>query len=231
MVLRKISEVELNKYGSRGEVVEQDCKKEIQKCLDKIELKLIFLQKEVKILKAAFSLAVPSGQFIDETIVKINRGLKYIVHSLDYLGRFSGTSRKQYMGEDIEINFFQEKDHLHIEFPDLLPKRLDPKAAYTYKDLEAMYSPSFERSFKSNKHKIYGEKVIIVYTHFFSSEKEYIDHDNFETKIITDLIASYVLFDDSPKHCAILFDYKLGDKRHTEVDVYPMKSYIKDFKK
>ena len=91
-----------------------------------------------------------------------------------------------------------------------------------------MYEPAFSKFFSGRKHVIYSKKAVIVYTHFFSSEREFRDHDNFETKIITDLITANMLLDDSPKHCAIFMDYKMGEQSHTEVDVMPFEE-LKEF--
>ena len=123
-------------------------------------------------------------------------------------------------------------ERLHIVFPSLLPKRIERQnnqAVYTNADIRQMYEPAFSKFFSGRKHVIYSKKAVIVYTHFFTSEREFRDHDNFETKIITDLITANMLLDDSPKHCAIFMDYKMGEQSHTEVDVMPfeeLKTFI-----
>jgi hypothetical protein len=126
-----------------------------------------------------------------------------------------------------DLKFWWEGEHLHIEFPSLLPRRIQLRSSFTQVDIRKMYLPSFEEYFKG-KHLIYNQKAVIIFTHFFNSEKSLIDHDNFETKVVTDLITSYVFRDDSPKNCAVYMDYRMGEKSHTEIDVVPFE-HLKDF--
>ena len=122
------------------------------------------------------------------------------------------TFRLRFKGDDIsgvvkqELKFWQEGEHLHIEFPSLLPKRVQLRSPFPQEDIRKMYLPSFEEFFKE-KHLIYDRKAVIIFTHFFNSKKLFIDHDNFETKVVTDLITSYMFKDDSPNFCAVYMDY------------------------
>ena len=151
------------------------------------------------------------------------------------IGQYSGFTGKQEINMIVgeKLNISMDGDRLHIDFPTLLPKRIgstNNNAVYTSADIRQMYEPAFTEFFSSRKHNVYQKKAVIIYTHFFSSEKEFRDHDNFETKIITDLITGNVFLDDSPKHCAIYMDYMMGEHSHTEVDVIPfeeLRYYLK----
>ncbi len=175
----------------------------------------------------------PNAYFVNSELVKLNAIIKKIVGKTMEIGRYSGFTGKQeitrMMGEELETSLDGER--LHIVFTSLLPKRIERQnnqAVYTNADIRQMYEPAFSKFFSGRKHVIYSKKAVIVYTHFFSSEREFRDHDNFETKIITDLITANMLLDDSPKHCAIFMDYKMGEQSHTEVDVMPFEE-LKEF--
>ena len=87
--------------------------------------------------------------------------------------------------------------------------------------MRRMYEPAFTEFLRKRKKTVWNKRVIIRYTHFFEQESQIRDYDNFETKIITDLITPLVNFDDSPKECIIMSDYRMGEKCHTEVDIIP----------
>ncbi len=230
MLLKDIPEDEIKKYIednlSEEEYEKYDSKRTVRNILKTLDSYIESLGKSSDELKRLFDEDMPNGYFINNELQKFNRLLKRTVNKSSELGIYSGISGKERIreiaGEDLKMSMDGER--LHIVFPTLLPKRIErtsKSAVYTNSDIRQMYEPAFTRFFSHGKHIIYSKKAAIIYTHYFSSEKEFIDHDNFETKIVTDLITANLLLDDSPKHCAILMDYKMGDKSHTEVDVVP----------
>ena len=128
-----------------------------------------------------------------------------------------------------DVKFIENEDHIKIVFPDLLPKRInyaDKANLLSYADLKQMYVPVFQSYYKNRAYKVWDRRVIIRYMHIYESEKKMRDFDNFETKIITDLITPLVNYDDSPKECMIMSEYRIGKKNHTEVDIIPFDSKI-----
>ena len=211
-----------------------DNRKAVEKMFKTLDSHIVSLKKSADFLRELMFEDYPSNDFVNNELVRVNSIIKKIVSKTMEIGRYSGFSGKQeinrIMGEELLMSLDGER--LHIVFPTLLPKRIERQnnqAVYTNADIRQMYEPAFSNFFSENKHVIYSKKAVIIYTHFFSSEKEFRDHDNFETKIITDLITANLFYDDSPKHCAIFMDYKMGEYSHTEVDVIPfteLKSFI-----
>ena len=210
-----------------------DNRRAVAKMFKTLDGHISSLKASADFLKELMFEESPNAYFVNDELVKLNAIIKKIVGKTMEIGRYSGFTGKQeisrMMGEELEISLDGER--LHIVFPSLLPKRIERQnnqAVYTNADIRQMYEPAFSKFFSGRKHVIYSQKAVIVYTHFFTSEREFRDHDNFETKIITDLITANMLLDDSPKHCAIFMDYKMGEQSHTEVDVMPFEE-LKEF--
>ncbi len=55
------------------------------------------------------------------------------------------------------------------------------------------------------------------------------DHDNFEVNAVADIVAVYMLYDDSPKYCNHYYCSAKGDKLRTEVYVVPQDEYFNWF--
>lgn len=114
-----------------------------------------------------------------------------------------------------------ESDVINIVLPDLLPRRLQNGKIFENLDyIRCQYIEAFRHYFQ-NKRIEYSERVVIYFKNYFTSEKNMIDDDNFDAKIITDIIAQYVLIDDNPKRCMKIFDYGIGEKRRTEIMIFP----------
>ncbi len=238
MVLTDISEKELEKYIvenlSDEEYEEYDSRKSIKRMLTKLDKYIDSLKESSDELKKLFSEDIPNSYFIKKEIVKFNSFLKKTANKSNEIGLYSGCLDKKDRRDAtaVEVKFSMAGERLHITFPTLLPKKIERvsnSTAYTSADIRQMYEPAFNKFFSNGRHIIYSKKAAIIYTHYFTSEREFIDHDNFETKIVTDLITGSMLLDDSPKHCAILMDYKMGEYSHTEVDVIPfdeLKSFL-----
>lgn len=120
-------------------------------------------------------------------------------------------------------------DRLHIICPELLPKRLkhNGEDPYTYENLRQMYLPSIEAFFSDDSNKrLYNERVVIVYTYYYKNNERKKDYDNYETKFMTDILSSNLLYDDSPVFCCVYQDYRQGTKTHTEIDVMPEREFL-----
>ena len=233
MVLSKISDEELKKHekdSTSEDAAVSDNRRAVSKMFKTLDSHISSLKESAEFLKEMMFEDSPNTYFVNNEFIRLNSIIKKIVSKTSEIGRYSGFTGKQEInriaGE--KLVFSMDGDRLHIVFPSLLPKRIERQnntAVYTNADIRQMYEPAFSEYFSGRKDTIYTKKVVIIYTHFFSSEKEFRDHDNFETKIITDLITASVMLDDSPKHCAIFMDYRMGEKSHTEVDVIPFDEF------
>jgi len=58
------------------------------------------------------------------------------------------------------------------------------------------------------------------------SERQHRDHDNIECNKITDLIAFYVMYDDSPRFCNHYYCTAVGNEDETQVFVVPQSGYL-----
>lgn len=119
---------------------------------------------------------------------------------------------------------------IKIILPDLLPKRINYKNVRnkTVENLDYIrygYLGAFSQYF-DDKHYTFDNRVVILYKHIYASEKFIRDDDNFDYKIITDLIAEYVLVDDSPKYCMKIFDYGMGETNHSEISIFPVHEWL-----
>ncbi len=115
-----------------------------------------------------------------------------------------------------------KEDVILIKLNELLPRRQQNGKIFENLDyLRCIYLESFKKFF-SDKHIIYRERVVILFKNFFPEESSMIDDDNFDTKIITDMIAEYVLIDDNPKRCMKIFDYGISNDKHTEIIIFPL---------
>lgn len=231
-----IKETETNEYEcvmAEADNEISDNRRAVAKMFKTLDSHIRTLKESADYLKELMFEDSCNAYFVNNELVRLNATIKKIVNKTMEIGRYSGFTGKQeinrMMGEELLMSLDGER--LHIVFPSLLPKRIERQnnqAVYTNADIRQMYEPAFSEFFSGNKHVIYSKKAVIIYTHFFSSEREFRDHDNFETKIVTDLITANMLLDDSPKHCAVFMDYKMGEHSHTEVDVMPFEE-LKEF--
>lgn len=195
--------------------------------LEKMDSLLCQMKENIDALKRLFLSERPDKFFISNSASELLRKIK---HFADIANKFSMNCFTEiqditYLNAE-KLEFTQTGEHLHIVFPSLLPMRIsDNHSVYSKRDIISMYEPAFRDYFKNKERTVYKKKAVIIYTHYFSDEMNLIDHDNFETKIITDIISSYILLDDSPKHCSLFMDYKIGEHNHTEIDVIPFDGF------
>lgn len=122
---------------------------------------------------------------------------------------------------------FLEEDVLQITLKELLPRRYNSGKIYENLDyIRCSYIESF-RCFFMDKHIAYNDRVVILIKNYFTSEAALVDDDNFDAKIITDMIAQYVLIDDNPSRCMKVYDYGIGESSHTEITVFPMNKWMR----
>lgn len=128
------------------------------------------------------------------------------------------------------IDFRAYEDTLIIDLPELLPHRPTYDAVkrtmkyyYDIDKWKIMYEAAFRKEFEYGKFQIYGEKVCLIFLHHYDREKKVVpDTDNLETKPIIDIIALYLLRDDSYEYMSHYVDAVEDDRSYTEIIICPL---------
>ena len=133
---------------------------------------------------------------------------------------------EQIMSENMPIRIgFTKEGWFGVVLPTLLPKKQKGSVDYIR---DALYY-AMEMFFKK-KNPVRYTDCYIVYRHIYRRdrpERHCRDHDNIEINAITDIIALYVLFDDSAFRCSHLYCSAAGDENRTEVFIVPKKEITK----
>lgn len=127
---------------------------------------------------------------------------------------------------DIKI-CYTKQGWLQIILPIMLPKIKQHNTKVIALPLQIALKNFF-------KNKDVDKKIlsVICYCHVYSKEvspSRYLDHDNIETKAITDIITDFILYDDGPKflnhyHCSAIGKYS-----HTEIFIVPQNEFVEWF--
>lgn len=146
------------------------------------------------------------------------------------LPAYTGHPRAKEMMEDavqnafhIEIGFTME-GWFCLRIPALLPKKNKGSPAYI---ADPLY-PAMARFWRGKQPVRYLDNVA-VFRHVYSRdrpEREYRDHDNIELNRVLDIVALYVMADDSPTRCRHYYCSAPGSGDRTEVYVVPHEEFI-----
>lgn len=134
-------------------------------------------------------------------------------------------------GESERIEFETLRpEGIKIILPRLLPKRINykdikNKSVENLDYIRCSYIGAFS-SYFADKNFVFDDRVVIYFKHIYSSDHYMKDDDNYDYKIITDMITQYVLIDDNPKYCTKVIDYGYGNSNHTEVSIFPIHDWV-----
>ena len=106
-----------------------------------------------------------------------------------------------------------------VRIPALLPKKEHGSADY----IRAFLFPAMRRFFLG-KEPVRFRDCVLIYRHVYSRdrpERQWRDHDNIETNMVSDIVALYVMPDDGPKVCSHYYCSAAGNEDRTEVYVVP----------
>lgn len=120
---------------------------------------------------------------------------------------------------------YLNKNWFHLNFPALLPKKEQGNPSY----IRATVQSALKLFFKNNPKREIQNDCIIIFQHNYNKERperEYRDHDNIELNSIVDLVALYLLVDDSPMKCKHFYCSKVSDHDSTDVFLIPSKDFI-----
>ena len=193
------------------------------KVLDKVELAKRSLEAQMAYvrrfyqdadLQAAYDAALQLEE-ISEKLVLFTRRLPA------YTGSPAAESAvENCMAESIPVEIgFTVEGWFALRIPALLPKKASGSADY----VRSFLYPAMRRFFQAQPPVRYRD-CVLVYRHVYSRdrpERRYRDHDNIEVNVVADIVAVYVMPDDSPKVCSHYYCSAEGSEDRTEVYVVP----------
>lgn len=128
------------------------------------------------------------------------------------------------MAESIPVEIgFTVEGWFALRIPALLPKKASGSANY----VRSFLYPAMRRFFQAQPPVRYRD-CVLVYRHVYGRdrpERRYRDHDNIEVNMVSDIVALYVMPDDSPKVCSHYYCSVSGADDRTEVYVVPKEDF------
>jgi hypothetical protein len=129
------------------------------------------------------------------------------------------------MPEAFTVNMgFTEEGWFCVRLPALLPRKNHGSPAYV---AEPLY-PAMARFWRGKPPSRYPDNVV-VFRHVYDRkrpERRYRDHDNIELSMVLDIVALYVMTDDSPMRCRHFYCSAPGSEDRTEVYVVPREEFV-----
>lgn len=122
----------------------------------------------------------------------------------------------------VEIGF-TESNWFCLRIPALLPKKAAGSADY----IRSFLYPAMRRFFEGKPSVRYGD-CVLAYRHVYDRERpkrRMRDHDNIEINMVSDIVAMYVMPDDSPAVCSHYYCSAEGNGDYTEVYVVPKRDF------
>ena len=197
------------------------------KVLDKVELAKRSLEAQMAYvrrfyqdadLQAAYDAALQLEE-ISEKLVLFTRRLPAYTGS-----PVAEAAVENCMAESIPVEIgFTVEGWFAIRIPALLPKKASGSADY----VRSFLYPAMRRFFQAQPPVRYRD-CVLVYRHVYSRdrpERRYRDHDNIEVNMVSDIVALYVMPDDSPKVCSHYYCSVSGADDRTEVYVVPKEDF------
>lgn len=141
--------------------------------------------------------------------------------------------KKEYINralvEKKDIMVTQTSEELHIILPELLPHRPQYDSAsgqmrylYDVDKWRADYYSALSAEFLRGKYRLMEEKACMIFLNHVKGSLSP-DIDNFEYKIITDILTLFILVDDSNRYLSQFMDVVEDDKNYTEIIVCPQR--------
>ena len=197
-------------------------------CLCRVEQKLGQADAAFEMVKQL----VKSGQ--RESAYSLSFHLAREVESLVLLARelpaYTGNPQaaaisERILSETVPIQIgFTPHGWFSVSMPMLLPKKSQGSPEY----IRSILYPAMRRFFHGREPICYPNCVVIfrhVY-HRARPERRQRDHDNIEVNAVTNILALYVMKDDSALHCSHFYCSVPGDRDRTEVYVVHRDEFI-----
>lgn len=197
------------------------------KVLDKVELAKRSMEAQMAYvrrfyqdadLQAAYEAALQLEE-ISEKLVLFTRRLPAYTGS-----PVAEAAVENCMAESIPVEIgFTAEGWFALRIPALLPKKASGSADY----VRSFLYPAMRRFFQAQPPVRYRD-CVLVYRHVYGRdrpERRYRDHDNIEINMVSDIVALYVMPDDSPKVCSHYYCSVSGADDRTEVYVVPKEDF------
>ena len=124
----------------------------------------------------------------------------------------------------VEIGFTKQ-GWFSVRIPSLLPRKESGSAEY----IRSSLYPAM-MNFFADKNPIRYDDCVLIYRHVYSknrTDRRKRDHDNIEVNMVSNIIAFYVMPDDSPSVCNHYYCSAEGTTDRTEVYVVPKNEFSK----
>jgi len=187
-------------------------------------------QEKMGVMKQRIEIGDIDGAYQDA--LKFADSAEQLVLSARQLPAYTGNPQARKMSEQIitdnipvRIGFTSE-GWFGVIMPTLLPKKNRGHKNSTYYICDFLY-PAMQNFFRGKQPVRYTD-CVIFFRHIYQRdrpERQYRDHDNIEVKAVIDVVALYVLFDDSPLRCSHYYCSAPGDDNRTEVLVIPQNEF------
>lgn len=227
----ELSDSEINEYAQSHGVAALTSinrqKRDVIKLLEKVK---VSLEENDELLDARLNI---------ESLEKIGGMLSLAEKKFANLRRLYGDGSTRYAVEVADkknVIFNELENGMEIILPELLPHRMQIDARtqtvrfyYDKNRFNASYYDAFANYFSNRKISIYSEKVMIKYVFHLPDIKEVgvFDLDNYDIKGITDIIATFLLYDDDFRSCSItlesVLDSKVVDIDHAYTQIFVTK--------
>ena len=138
-----------------------------------------------------------------------------------YTGHPKAAERTEELLEEVvpvELGFTRQ-GWFCLRIPALLPRKERGSPSY----LRDFLYPAMRRFF-AGKLPCTDPDSVLIFRHIYDQrrpERAWRDHDNIEVNLVADVVALYLLPDDTPRRCAHYYCSASGDRDRTEVYVVP----------
>ncbi len=120
---------------------------------------------------------------------------------------------------------YTEDGWFSIQMFSLLPRKEHGNVNYIRQCLYYEMSKFFKENFRGLQ-----KDCVLIYRHVYYNgfpERQMRDHDNIEINMVTDIVATYVLYDDGPSVCRHYYCSAKGTENRCEVYVVPQTDFEK----
>ena len=191
--------------------------------LEKIGRKAVRLDKQIQDIRYCCQAGEPEAAY--ERALRLEENVEKLVLLARVLPAYTGSPVAaeevgRIMKECIPVEVgFTKEGWFSLRMPSLLPKKEKGSVDYIRDFLYPVM-----REFFRGKQTVRYRDCVVIYRHVYDRnrpERKRRDHDNIETNMVTDIVALYVLPDDSPDFCTHYECSAAGGEERTEVYIVP----------
>ena len=125
------------------------------------------------------------------------------------------------------VHIQKDEDVLGITIGRMIPRRPEYKSRYVRYYYDLLYGEELEEYFLQNPFEPSKGKYVIWYEHIYRdlNGRDVLDHDNYETKVMTDLLVRFLAIDDSPRFLETSVSSEEGEKDETRITILPKERF------